>query len=392
MAEKLAFAVDREDVRELLPLPSLRPETVPGRLDEAVDVDGRELRDHERPRGVRGMGEQPHVRHGPLQRLVHLAATEDRKPPQRRQRLVGMESPEHEREHPGAEPGAEAGSLDRVHLPEYPGHRLGRHDPDHRVPARAGQAGHDGADVGRVQVAKELPSGLLVAGVDQIADLLRDLRRFVQRYGLPGLVPRIEAACGPGRAMRVSHVPLSLSCAAAYVANRTSEGMERPTKARRQNGPPVPGGPPAERRQRPPPVGHGRTDLVSVAVGSVHLRLWTWSGSDGFQEWVLYGQLSYPLTVLQILGVEAFATRFERGGDDEGIVESEPITRLDVQGCVIEANTWMYPEQWRKHRIEVSSHLVLGQPRVRLSKGRVETFLHDLEADARGTVRYPTLD
>ena len=235
LAQELAVFVDREDVRELMPVVSLRPETVPGRRDQAVDIDGRELRNHEGPGSVRGMGEQPGVRQGLLHGLSHLLSPQGWKPSQRRQCLLRVNSAEHKREHLGAEPGAHAGGLDGIHLPQHPGHRGGGHDPDHSVSTRPRQPGHDDADVGRMQVADQVPGGVLSAGADQIADLAGDFPCYVQRNRLALLDPRMRAPCVLRQAVCVVHLPHLLVPRGGSQNGRVEQnqaGIQRPVTNR----------------------------------------------------------------------------------------------------------------------------------------------------------------
>ncbi len=207
LARELAVFIDREHVSEPVPVVSLGPETVPGLLDATVGVDGRELRDHEGARRTRVLREQIVLRERLLQGFLHLLGSQDGQVPERRQRLLRMDLSEYEREHPGAEPGADPRGLDGIHLPQHPGYGLGRHHPDHRVSTGAGQPGNDGADVGRVEVANQLPGGVRPAGADQLADLVGDLLRLVERYRLALFDPGVREPQMLGKAACVVHLP-----------------------------------------------------------------------------------------------------------------------------------------------------------------------------------------
>ena len=50
----------------------------------------------------------------------------------------------------------------------------------------------------------------------------------------------------------------------------------------------------------------------------------------------MYCQPLNLLTVLHVLCVQAIATDFEGGGDNEGIVEAEAVTLAHIQGAQIE--------------------------------------------------------
>ena len=49
-------------------------------------------------------------------------------------------------------------------------------------------------------------------------------------------------------------------------------------------------------------------------------------------EGVCDGDAFNLLSVPQVFAVEGLAARFERGSNDQAVVEAESITRLDVQG------------------------------------------------------------
>ena len=163
-----------------------------------------------------------------------------------RRSVLRMELPEHGGQHPRAQACADPAGLDGVHLAQHPRHRLRRHDAQHRVAAHARQADDNDAHVRRVELSEALLRGVLLAGLDQLPDLGRDLRRFIERdCAWPG----DRAARPPSGARLVRHGRTSMPrCGAAMatspnvdgtsnVASRTQPGRAQPTRARGPNAP-----------------------------------------------------------------------------------------------------------------------------------------------------------
>ena len=155
------------------------------------------------------MGEDVLRRQRLLQGLRRLPGAQEGDPSQRRQRLARMDLAEHEGEHLHAETGPDPPGHDGVHLPQHPRHRLRRHDADHRLPARPGQARDDASHVRRVQVPDQLPGGALPSGPDKLLDRARDLRCPVERDRLrrPDAVFRTQRTRDVHRVMSHEKIP-----------------------------------------------------------------------------------------------------------------------------------------------------------------------------------------
>ena len=56
--------------------------------------------------------------------------------------------------------------------------------------------------------------------------------------------------------------------------------------------------------------------------------------------------------MLQVFGVEGFTARFERGGNDQAVVEAESVTDLQILTTVVKRPCWVDPPKRKQNVVQ----------------------------------------